>query len=84
MLRKHDSKLMFLLIGLSFLIISGVWGEVEGEKPVYLDSTKPVEQRVDDLIARMTLEEKVGQMNIPCTYKRRFGWNVKPVLGRNS
>jgi len=67
---------MFLLIGLSFFIVSGVWGDGAGEKPVYLDSTRPVEERVDDLVARMTLEEKVGQMNIPCAYKRRFGWGL--------
>ena len=28
----------------------------------YLDPTLPIERRVDDLLARMTLEEKVGQM----------------------
>ena len=30
--------------------------------PVYLDTTKPVEVRVKDLVGRMTLEEKVSQM----------------------
>ncbi len=30
--------------------------------PVYLDSTKPVETRVEDLLSRMTLEEKIGQI----------------------
>ncbi len=27
--------------------------------PIYLDNTKPVEQRIDDAIARMTLQEKI-------------------------
>jgi beta-glucosidase len=31
-------------------------------EPAYLNPDLPVEQRVDDLLARMTLEEKVGQM----------------------
>jgi beta-glucosidase len=31
-------------------------------QPDYLDHTLPVEERVDDLVGRMTLEEKVGQM----------------------
>ncbi len=30
------------------------------EKPVYLDSNKPIEQRVEDALSRMTLEEKVA------------------------
>lgn len=32
------------------------------EKPLYLDHTKPVNERVDDLVSRMTLEEKFSQM----------------------
>ena len=34
-----------------------------GGAPVYLDASAPVEKRVEDLLSRMTLEEKVGQMN---------------------
>ena len=30
---------------------------------IYKDPLQPVEQRVEDLLSRMTLEEKVGQMN---------------------
>ena len=30
--------------------------------PVYRDASQPVEKRVDDLLARMTLAEKIGQM----------------------
>lgn len=30
------------------------------QKPVYLDDTKPIEARVEDALARMTLEEKVA------------------------
>lgn len=32
------------------------------DSPVYQDSTKPVEDRVDDLLTRMTLEEKFWQL----------------------
>jgi len=32
------------------------------ENPVYLDSSQPIEMRVDDLIHRMTLEEKASQL----------------------
>ncbi|MDX1994077.1 MAG: glycoside hydrolase family 3 N-terminal domain-containing protein [bacterium] len=30
----------------------------------YLDPTQPIEARVDDLLARMSLEEKIGQMTL--------------------
>lgn len=33
-----------------------------GEKPLYKDASAPVDARVDDLLKRMTLEEKVAQM----------------------
>ena len=39
--------------------------------PVYRDLSQPVEKRVDDLLARMTIEEKIGQM---CQYS---GFNEK-------
>ncbi len=32
------------------------------DKPLYLDPSQPVARRVDDLVARMTLPEKVGQL----------------------
>jgi beta-glucosidase len=33
-----------------------------GQKPIYLDPSKPVDSRVSDLIQQLTLEEKVQQM----------------------
>ena len=35
----------------------------QSEKPLYLDANQPVELRLNDLMSRMTLEEKVYQMN---------------------
>jgi len=37
----------------------------ESERPLYLDSSQPIDRRIEDLLARMTLEEKIGQM---CQY----------------
>src|SRR5438445_9860575 len=34
----------------------------EPARPAYLDPSLPLEQRVNDLVSRMTLEEKVSQM----------------------
>ncbi|MBL8099413.1 MAG: glycoside hydrolase family 3 C-terminal domain-containing protein, partial [Anaerolineales bacterium] len=38
---------------------------VETEQDLYLDTSRPLTERVKDLISRMTLDEKVGLMNHP-------------------
>ncbi len=42
-------------------------------KPVYLDPAQPVAARVNDLMRRMTLKEKIGQLNLPCGYVDELG-----------
>jgi beta-glucosidase len=42
----------------------------------YRDAALPIEQRIEDLIGRMTLEEKVGQMNMPCVYEEGLGNSI--------
>uniref|UniRef100_UPI004057B67F glycoside hydrolase family 3 N-terminal domain-containing protein n=1 Tax=Acetatifactor sp. TaxID=1872090 RepID=UPI004057B67F len=44
---------------------SGEEEVAEVDKSVYMDSTKPVEERVEALLAQMTLEEKAAQMVQP-------------------
>lgn len=39
-----------------------VWA-ADGNKPLYKDAKAPVERRVEDLLSRMSLEEKVYQLN---------------------
>lgn len=48
------------LIALSTTAIAGAVSA--DDKAAYLDPTLPIDRRVDDLISRMTLEEKVSQM----------------------
>ena len=58
------------------LIIACVLGLVvlsRAQSPTYLDPSKSIRQRVDDLLRRMTLDEKIGQMNMPCAYLNVFG-----------
>ena len=45
-------------------------------RPLYLDPHQPVENRVDDLLSRMTLKEKVGQLNLPCVYVNQLGKDI--------
>ena len=44
-------------------VVTAVSSCAGGDAPVYLDASAPVPKRVEDLLSRMTLEEKVGQMN---------------------
>ena len=53
-----------------------------GQKSVYLDPKQPLEKRVQDLLSKMTLEEKVGQMNMPCVYTSE--WGNSPAARRDS
>ncbi len=50
------------LLFVSLLLFAPLFAQEPNSKPFYLDYTQPVERRVDDLVSRMTLEEKVSQM----------------------
>jgi len=47
------------------------------EKPVYLDPGRSIDERVEDLLSRMTLEEKIGQLNMPCVYEDGLGLSIE-------
>ena len=55
-MRICQSVLSFALLG------STMWAQTT-PTPVYLDPAKPQEQRIADLISRLTLEEKATQLN---------------------
>src|SRR5579864_9276416 len=48
--------------------------------PPYLDPKRPINQRIDDLMSRMTLKEKVGQLNLPCVYVDELGKDIPSKL----
>ena len=43
------------------------------EMLAYQDPALPITRRIDDLISRMTLSEKIGQLNMPCGYFTELG-----------
>jgi beta-glucosidase len=55
---------------------SAVLAQVADQKPAYLDPKHPVEERINDLMSRMTIKEKVGQLNLPCVYVRQLGTDI--------
>lgn len=59
------SKTTSLLIGLVAFA-----GQAIAQQPLYKQATAPVEDRVKDLVGRMTIEEKVGQLCCP------LGWEM--------
>ena len=46
----------------SLLLASGRAAASEGSAPVYKDPKAPIEDRVEDLLSRMTLEDKASQL----------------------
>lgn len=64
---------------LSFLFMASVAMPVIAQNsiPVYLDESKPIEQRVEDALSRMTLEEKVAM----CHAQSKFSSAGVPRLG---
>ncbi len=58
---RYD-RLPGLLVLCSFLPAATVWGQNQAARPDYRDPALPTARRVEDLLSRMTLEEKVAQM----------------------
>src|SRR5271157_2218705 len=58
------------------LLTSAVMAQTGGKTPIYQDPSQPIQVRVDDLMSRMTLKEKVGQLNLPCVYVEELGRNI--------
>ncbi|MFZ0963110.1 MAG: glycoside hydrolase family 3 C-terminal domain-containing protein [Terriglobia bacterium] len=68
-----------LMITCGLMLPGSAQTKPENPSPAYLDPSLPVEKRVDDLISRMTLEEKVSQMRdhavaIPRLRVPKYDW----------
>jgi len=60
------------LVLLTALLV-GAAAAAQQTRPPYLDPAQPVEARVNDVMKRMTLKEKIGQLNLPCAYVDELG-----------
>jgi beta-glucosidase len=67
-----------LCAGITLLCGSSLAGAAN--TPLYLDPAQPMEVRIDDLLSRMTLAEKIGQINMPCVYVGGLGRDVQSKI----
>ncbi|HLZ42336.1 MAG TPA: glycoside hydrolase family 3 C-terminal domain-containing protein [Candidatus Sulfotelmatobacter sp.] len=59
-MESHNRIDLIILLLLAFVTVNSM--AQTDANPAYLDPSKPIEARVDDLIGRMTLEEKASQL----------------------
>ncbi len=56
--------------------IPALFVQAGDQTPPYLDPKRTIDERVNDLVGRMTLKEKVGQLNLPCVYVDELGGDI--------
>ena len=88
----RQNKMGRLLLATATLIllfgVNRVSGQQSGagSQPAYLNPSLPIDQRVDDLVSRMTMEEKAGQMvntsaAIPRLQVPAYNWWTEALHG---
>ncbi len=80
MITKNSFLLIAAVASIALSRAPALSAQAGGELPAYLDSKRPVEERIDDLMGRMTLKEKVGQLNLPCVYVNELGRDIPSKL----
>jgi beta-glucosidase len=73
---KNSFLTIIVAVGAALSSRPLVFAQTGSELPIYLDPRQPVEVRIDDLLSRMTLKEKVGQLNLPCVYVDELGKDI--------
>ena len=68
------------LVSILVLLALPIGLHTQSSTPIYLDPQQPIEIRVNDLMGRMTLKEKVGQLNLPCVYVDQLGKSIPEKL----
>jgi len=74
-----QNKSFLLLVTLAGAVLSDdlvLRAQNNTATPPYLDPRVPIERRIDDLLSRMTLKEKAGQLNLPCVYVDELGKDI--------
>ena len=76
-------KLISVAACLTLAVLGADMAFAVGKKgPVYKDASAPVEERVEDLLSRMTLEEKIMQMNQYTLGLNTVENNLRDMVGK--
>lgn len=68
------------VVGVALILTAGaIHSQAPSTTPMYRDPQQPLQSRVEDLLGRMTLKEKVGQLNIPVIYITEEGLRPKTM-----
>jgi beta-glucosidase len=71
-------SLILLCLVAASILSAGIrlQAQSSSDAPAYLDPKQPIDVRINDLLARMTIKEKVGQLNLPCVYVDQLGKTI--------
>lgn len=59
---RKDSRILLVLLAVFFSTAFTALAQSQNPKPLYLDPKAAIEDRVNDLLSRMTIEEKIAQL----------------------
>jgi beta-glucosidase len=62
LMSKRDRRTAWRVLGAALLLSGSAQAQQTRATPVYKDPAAPVDQRVEDLLQRMTVEEKIAQI----------------------
>jgi len=79
---KRKTQFRWLASGTLVMLFGSLalLAQSRADVPPYLDPKRPINERIDDLMSRMTLKEKVGQLNLPCVYVDELGKDIPSKL----
>ena len=78
-LKRAKSKAWLVLLATAAAALPAslvLLAQAGDQTPTYLNPKEPISRRVDDLLGRMTLKEKIGQLNLPCVYEGALGKDI--------
>ena len=77
---KVKNLVLRLTAFLCVLSCSHLFAQSSTDAPIYLDPKRTIDERVDELMSRMTLKEKIGQLNLPCVYVDQLGKSIREKM----